>query len=206
VITVLGERVAARPIVEEVTVEAHKRSMFVGPAGTNLRRIQSLTGCTLTPIDDESGGAARFSLFAPSRAHYAHARTLIDSALTAEREQPIEFGAIYQARVTEVLSSGVLVRLFDGVCARMRARTLIGMRPALVPNSQLDTRPIAHASALGIEVGDTISVKCFGRDEASGALRLSRRLLLITQPKLKDHVRADDTRAASRGGSVNANV
>ena len=64
------------------------------------------------------------------------------------------------------------------------------MKPALVPNNQLDTRLVQHASALDIKVGDTIQVKCLGRDDATGALRLSRRMLLVTQQRTRDWIRS----------------
>lgn len=36
---------------------------------------------------------------------------------------------------------------------------------------------MAHASALGLEVGQDIQVKYFGRDPVSGLMRLSRKVL-----------------------------
>jgi len=51
------------------------------------------------------------------------------------------------------------------------------MPPALLHNSQLDQRKIAHPSALNLEVGQEIQVKYFGRDPVSGFMRLSRKVL-----------------------------
>ena len=39
---------------------------------------------------------------------------------------------------------------------------------------------IDHPSALGLNVGDQIQVKYFGRDPASGTMRLSRKILQST--------------------------
>lgn len=39
---------------------------------------------------------------------------------------------------------------------------------------------VDHASALGLNVGDQLQVKYFGRDPVSGTMRLSRKILLST--------------------------
>lgn len=50
-----------------------------------------------------------------------------------------------------------------------------------LPNSQLATRKVSHPSALGLEVGQEIQVKYFGRDPASGQVRLSRKAVTTMQ-------------------------
>lgn len=90
---------------------------------------------------------------------------MIDRLLTEERVPELEFGAIYKARIVEMKEMGVLVTLYPT------------MVPALLHNSQLDVRKINHPSALGLEVGQEISVKYFGRDPVSGMIRLSRKVL-----------------------------
>lgn len=94
------------------------------------------------------------------------AKELIDSSLSAEREPILEFGAIYTAKIVEVLDIGVMVTLYPN------------MAPALLHNSQLEQRKINHPSALNLEVGQELQVKYFGRDPVSGAMRLSRKVLL----------------------------
>uniref|UniRef100_A0A663N2D5 polyribonucleotide nucleotidyltransferase n=1 Tax=Athene cunicularia TaxID=194338 RepID=A0A663N2D5_ATHCN len=61
--------------------------------------------------------------------------------------------------------SGVMVKLYPN------------MTPVLLHNSQLDQRKIKHPSALGLEVGQEIQVKYFGRDPTDGRMRLSRKIL-----------------------------
>ena len=60
------------------------------------------------------------------------------------------------------------------------------MSPTLLPYSQLDQRKVNHASALGLEVGNEIQVKYFGRDPGSGAMRLSRKVLQTTNLSAKN--------------------
>ena len=55
------------------------------------------------------------------------------------------------------------------------------MDPMFLPNSQLATRRPSHPSALGLQVGQEIHVKYFGRDPASGQARLSRKAVTTVQ-------------------------
>lgn len=52
------------------------------------------------------------------------------------------------------------------------------MTPTLIHLSQLDQRKVKHVKALGMNVGDELSVKFFGRDPATGNIRLSRKVLV----------------------------
>ncbi|XP_026743161.1 polyribonucleotide nucleotidyltransferase 1, mitochondrial isoform X1 [Trichoplusia ni] len=159
-----------RPLIEEMEVEAHKRTKLLGPGGSNLKRLYVENGVQVTPIDD-----LKYSVFAPSQAAMDEAKIRIAEWLTAERTPELEFGAIYKARVVEIKDSGVLVTLYPG------------MAPALVHNTQLDHRKIflsqiMHPSALGLTVGSEIQVKYFGRDPVSGQARLSRKVLTSPPP------------------------
>lgn len=125
-----------------------------------MKRIYLETGTTLTAADDSS-----FAVFAPSQAALDEAKELIDGYLIKERVPNLEFGGIYAAKITELRDTGVMVILYPS------------MPPALLHNSQLDQRKIAHPSALNLEVGQEIQVKYFGRDPVSGFMRLSRKVL-----------------------------
>ncbi|RXG53571.1 Polyribonucleotide nucleotidyltransferase 1, mitochondrial, partial [Armadillidium vulgare] len=96
---------------------------------------------------------------------------LITESLQGEPE--LEFGGIYTAKIVEIRPHGVMITLYDG------------MPPALLHNTQLDTKKISHPSALNLEVGHEIKVKYFGRDPASGGIRVSRRALLSVNPLAK---------------------
>jgi len=91
---------------------------------------------------------------------------MIEIFLTEEREPTLEFGGIYSATIVELRDSGVMVTLYPT------------MQPVLLHNSQLDHRKILHPSALGLEVGQKLTVKYYGRDPVSGSMRLSRKVLL----------------------------
>ncbi|XP_035687373.1 polyribonucleotide nucleotidyltransferase 1, mitochondrial-like [Branchiostoma floridae] len=149
------------PVSEQLKVPMAKRAQFVGPGGYNIRKITAETGVTITQVDEET-----FSVFAPNTAAMNEAREEIDNLLKDKREPQLDFGAIYTATITEIRESGVMVKLFPT------------MQPTLLHNSQLDHRRVSHPSALGFDVGQEMSVKYFGRDPATGMMRLSRKVLI----------------------------
>ncbi|XP_033001006.1 polyribonucleotide nucleotidyltransferase 1, mitochondrial isoform X2 [Lacerta agilis] len=148
------------PLVENVQVPLSKRARFVGPGGYNLKKLQAETGVTVSQIDEET-----FSVFAPTPSAMHEAREFITAICKDDQDYQLEFGAIYTATITELRDIGVMVKLYPN------------MTPVLLHNSQLDQRKIKHPSALGLEVGQEIQVKYFGRDPTDGRMRLSRKVL-----------------------------
>jgi polyribonucleotide nucleotidyltransferase len=148
------------PVSERMTVEAHQRMKIIGTGGMNVKRIFLETGVQLNAIDETS-----FELFAPSQSAMDEAHEMIEKLKEKERVPELDFGGIYTAKIVELRDIGVMVSLYPS------------MPPALLHNSQLDQRKVAHPSALGLEVGQEIPVKYFGRDPVSGLMRLSRKVL-----------------------------
>lgn len=148
------------PLVENIKVPLSRRALFVGPGGFNLRRLQAQTGVTISQVDEET-----FSVFAPTPGAMSEAQEWIRSVCRDDQEQQLEFGAVYTATVTEIRDIGVMVKLYPNMSA------------VLLHNSQLDHKRIKHPSALGLEVGQQIQVKYFGRDPTDGRMRLSRKVL-----------------------------
>ncbi|XP_036291259.1 polyribonucleotide nucleotidyltransferase 1, mitochondrial isoform X1 [Pipistrellus kuhlii] len=148
------------PVIETVQVPLSKRAIFVGPGGYNLKKLQAETGVTISQVDEET-----FSIFAPIPSAMHEARDYIMEICKDDQEQQLEFGAVYTATITEIRDTGVMVKLYPNMTA------------VLLHNSQLDQRKIQHPTALGLEVGQEIQVKYFGRDPADGRMRLSRKVL-----------------------------
>ncbi|XP_078129430.1 polyribonucleotide nucleotidyltransferase 1, mitochondrial [Sander vitreus] len=148
------------PVVENVRVPVSRRAHFVGPGGYNLRRLQAQTGVTISQVDEET-----FSVFAPTPGAMNEAQDFISDICKDDQEQQLEFGAIYTATITEIRDIGVMVKLYPNMSA------------VLLHNSQLDHKRVKHPSALGLEVGQQIQVKYFGRDPTDGRMRLSRKVL-----------------------------
>uniref|UniRef100_A0A7N5ZVM9 Polyribonucleotide nucleotidyltransferase 1, mitochondrial n=1 Tax=Anabas testudineus TaxID=64144 RepID=A0A7N5ZVM9_ANATE len=151
---------AIQQATENVRVPVSRRARFVGPGGYNLRRLQAQTGVTISQVDEET-----FSVFAPTPGAMNEAQDFITEICKDDQEQQLEFGAIYTATITEIRDIGVMVKLYPNMSA------------VLLHNSQLDHKRIKHPSALGLEVGQQIQVKYFGRDPTDGRMRLSRKVL-----------------------------
>uniref|UniRef100_A0AAX7TDF0 polyribonucleotide nucleotidyltransferase n=1 Tax=Astatotilapia calliptera TaxID=8154 RepID=A0AAX7TDF0_ASTCA len=170
------------PVVENVRVPVSRRARFVGPGGYNLRRLQAQTGVTISQVDEET-----FSVFAPTPGAMNEAQHFISEICKDDQEQQLEFGAIYTATITEIRDIGVMVKLYPN------------MTPVLLHNSQLDHKRIKHPSALGLEVGQEIQVKYFGRDPTDGRMRLSRKVLQSTAASVVK--RLNDKQSISMGSS-----
>ncbi|XP_030759555.1 polyribonucleotide nucleotidyltransferase 1, mitochondrial isoform X2 [Sitophilus oryzae] len=148
------------PVTEKLDVEPHKRAKLLGLGGINLKKLFAETGVQVSQVEDTT-----FQIFAPNQSAMDEAKEIIQKLLTTERVPDLEFGGVYKATIVEVRDIGVMVTLYPG------------MPPALLHNSQLDQRKVAHPSALGLEVGQELQVKYFGRDPVSGLMRLSRKVL-----------------------------
>ncbi|XP_005100862.2 polyribonucleotide nucleotidyltransferase 1, mitochondrial [Aplysia californica] len=148
------------PVTEKLVLDHSKQSRLVGFGGYNLRKLKSETGVTVTRIDEGS-----FQVFAPNADAMAEAKELMEKFMEDQREPDLEFGAIYTGRIVEIREFGVMVELHPK------------LKPVLLHNSQLDQRKVSHASSLGMEVGNEISVKYFGRDPSTGTHRISRKVL-----------------------------
>ncbi|KAI4468787.1 polyribonucleotide nucleotidyltransferase [Holotrichia oblita] len=148
------------PVSQKLQLEPHKRAKLLGVGGINLKKIFLETGVQINQIDDNM-----YDIFAPNQHAMDEAQEMINSILMSEKVPELEFGGVYKATIVEIRDIGVMVTLYSG------------MPPALLHNSQLDQRKVAHPSALGLEVGNEFQVKYFGRDPVSGLMRLSRKVL-----------------------------
>ncbi|XP_066139868.1 polyribonucleotide nucleotidyltransferase 1, mitochondrial [Euwallacea fornicatus] len=148
------------PVLEKLEVEPHKRAKLLGVGGINMKKLFAQTGVQVSQLEDTT-----FQIFAPNQAAMDEAKEIIERHFSSERVPELEFGEIYKATIVELRDIGVMVTLYPG------------MPPALLHNSQLDNRKVGHPSALGLEIGQEIQVKYFGRDPVSGLMRISRKVL-----------------------------
>uniref|UniRef100_A0A8D8L084 polyribonucleotide nucleotidyltransferase n=1 Tax=Culex pipiens TaxID=7175 RepID=A0A8D8L084_CULPI len=169
------------PVTDKLQIEPHQRSKLLGPGGINIRRLYLETGVQLSQEDEN-----QFRIFAPSEVAMHEAKEYLETLMKTEKVPDLEFGAIYTAKIVEMKDTGVMVTLYPS------------MPPALLHNSQLDQRKIAHPSVLGFEVGSEIQVKYFGRDPVSGFMRLSRKVL---QGPASSPVRNLDRSSSNGNGS-----
>ncbi|XP_043582523.1 polyribonucleotide nucleotidyltransferase 1, mitochondrial [Bombus pyrosoma] len=149
-----------KPVLDTIEVPIHQRGKFLGIGGSNIKKILYETGVNIHSLDD-----TMFSIFAPNQNAMNEAKEMINEIIQKDVEPVLTFGNIYTAKITEIRETGVMVTLYSN------------MVPALLPNSQLDQRKIHHPNVLGLNVGDEIKVKYFGRDPVNGRVRLSRKVL-----------------------------
>ena len=149
-----------KPVLDTIEVPVHQRGKFLGIGGSNIKKILYETGVNIHSLDDTV-----FSIFAPNQNAMNEAKDMINEIIQKNVEPVLTFGDIYTAKITEIRATGVMVTLYPS------------MVPALLPNSQLDQRKIHHPDVLGLNVGDEIKVKYFGRDPVNGHVRLSRKVL-----------------------------
>ncbi|MFH4974027.1 hypothetical protein AB6A40_000736 [Gnathostoma spinigerum] len=148
------------PVIDTVSLPIFKRQILFRNGGYNAKLIQAETGVKID-VEDESN----ISMTAPNREMLALAKEMMNKLLDESSEIELNFGALYKAEIVEILENGVMVTLKKG------------MRPILLKNSNLDSRRVVHASALGLQVGSIITVQYLGRDSATGHHRISRKLL-----------------------------
>ncbi|XP_034238551.1 polyribonucleotide nucleotidyltransferase 1, mitochondrial isoform X2 [Thrips palmi] len=159
------------PILETFEVPLHKRNKLLGPAWINVKKLFLETGVQITHLED-----TKFSAFAPNASAMQEAYEIVQKLMDSSSEPEFEFGAIYVVKILELKESGAIVSLHPD------------LNPIYINNSHLDVRKAAHSSALGLSVGDKISVKYFGRDPVSGQVRLSRRALQESSGRVVDLV------------------
>uniref|UniRef100_A0A3Q4HHA6 Polyribonucleotide nucleotidyltransferase 1, mitochondrial n=1 Tax=Neolamprologus brichardi TaxID=32507 RepID=A0A3Q4HHA6_NEOBR len=167
------------PVVENVRVPVSRRARFVGPGGYNLRRLQAQTGVTISQVDEET-----FSVFAPTPGAMNEAQHFISEICKDDVSLPHFSSVLLLLCFRDI---GVMVKLYPN------------MTPVLLHNSQLDHKRIKHPSALGLEVGQEIQVKYFGRDPTDGRMRLSRKVLQSTAASVVK--RLNDKQSISMGSS-----
>lgn len=166
------EKKECHPVTKTIYVPPHKKSKFIGLGRANLKRLTEQTGVKVFDVEDDQDDTEKkgnFFLFAPNKLALAEAEKMIESSLEAMFKEPeLEFNGIYTATIEEIRPTGVMVTLYPN------------MQPALLPTSQLDIRPINHPSALNYQPGQQIQVKYFGRDPATGQMRISRKSLMMS--------------------------
>lgn len=165
------------PVMKTIHIPQHLISTFIGFGGANLKKMMATIGVRISSCgeDDASSGNSdlrttndNFMIFAPNSEAMKEAEDYIKSILEKQKEPELEFNGIYTATIEEIRPTGVMVTLYAN------------MKPTLLPLSQLDIRTVSHPSALNLEAGQQIQVKYFGRDPASGQMRLSRKSLMMT--------------------------
>lgn len=169
------ERKENHPVIKTISIPQHKVATFIGFGGSNLKRLMATIGVRVSAYNESdvtdlgaNTNRDNFIVFAPNQDALQEAEDYIKTIVDKQKEPELEFNGIYPATIQELRPNGVMVTLHPS------------MSPVLLPLSQLDIRHVTHPSALNFEVGQEIQVKYFGRDPATGHLRLSRKSLMMS--------------------------
>ena len=141
---------AHAPRIHTMSIPTDKIGALIGPGGSNIRRITSLTGAQ---IDIEDDGTVK--IFAASQESMKLAVSEV-GFVTAEAEE----GALYNGTVTGIQSFGAFVEIMPG-------------KDGLVHISELSDRRVNVVEDV-CKIGDKMLVKCIGVDDR-GRVKLSRK-------------------------------
>ncbi|KAK3738552.1 hypothetical protein QZH41_009648, partial [Actinostola sp. cb2023] len=159
-----------------ITVPAAKRGKIIGLGGVVIKGLEQEFGITLTQVVDEE-----YSLFAPNQNAYQQAITKIndlleDKNIFEELAARLEKGAIYQGKIVEIRTYGVMLEVFHD-CPTV-----------LLHSKELDHKQVTirartgvHPERLGLKEGDSVTFKCLGTDK-HGRVMVSRKSLLPPSP------------------------
>lgn len=165
-----SEKKSEWPVIVNIEIPPHKRAKFVGFGGMNLKKLTAETGVQVT---QDPSNFNIFNVFAPNEDVMDEAQEIIDTLLQDEPGVPtIDFGEIVNCKIVEIKENGVVLSLHPQI------------NPVFMHNKELDQRNVHHPSVLNLNIGDEIQVKYFGRDPVSGQMRVSRRILQVTTPKV----------------------
>lgn len=114
------------PVSKELVLESHQRGQLLGHGGMNIKKIFIETGAHLTEKDPGT-----FTIFAPSESAMAETEESINQLLESHAVPDLEFGGIYPAKIVEMKSNGVMVKLYDS------------MKPTMIHIAQLDSRRVS---------------------------------------------------------------
>lgn len=113
------------PVSKELVLKPNQRGQLIGPGGMNIKKIFLETGAHITETDPGT-----FIIFAPSESAMNETEESIHRMLESQSIPELEFGAIYPAKIVEVKSNGVMVKLYDS------------MIPTMIHVAQLDSRRV----------------------------------------------------------------
>ncbi|CAB3401771.1 unnamed protein product [Caenorhabditis bovis] len=155
------------PIIESMRIEPHKRAILFRNNGFNCKQIEADTNVKIMAEDEHT-----ISMLAPTKEKLQNAKDLMKTLMEDNEKLDYTFGSILSAEIVEIIERGIYVTLPGS------------LKRVFIPNNHLSLTPIRHSEVLGLKVGEKIAVHWFGRDEQTGNIRLSRKTLAGSSPKM----------------------
>ncbi|KAI1727029.1 3' exoribonuclease family, domain 1 domain-containing protein [Ditylenchus destructor] len=158
------------PVIEVMELPPnHRRELLFRAGGYQAKLIRAETGVEITPEEEKN-----LCFVAPNADKLTKAKEMALNAMKELNDEDYLFGQIYKAEIAAIQENGIMVSLKPGT------------KPILLRNSDLSNQRIAHASVLGLEAGQQINVRYFGRDQ-KGFHRITRKLLNTTELPVQSH-------------------
>lgn len=147
------------PRIVEITIPKDMIGAVIGPGGKIIQEMQELTNTTIT-IDEEDG-VGKVQVAAANKADIDDAVNRINMIANPPTA---EVGETYEGKVKSIMPYGAFVEVVPGT-------------DGLLHISEIEHKRLEKVED-ALKEGDVIEVKVVSKDERSGKLKLSRKVLL----------------------------
>jgi polyribonucleotide nucleotidyltransferase len=165
------------PRIVSLTVPGEAIGPIIGPGGKIIQEIQAETETTISIEDVDGKGIVEIA---------ASNKSAIDAALAKVKAiafpPTVEIGEEYEGKVKSIMPYGAFVEVIPGV-------------DGLLHVSELDWKRVERVEDV-LKEGEVVKFKVVGRDEKTGKIKLSRKVLL---PKPEGYVERDERPRGERG-------
>jgi len=165
------------PRIVSLTVPGDAIGPIIGPGGKIIQEIQAETETTISIEDVDGQGIVEIA---------ASNKSAIDAALAKVKAiafpPTVEIGEEYEGKVKSIMPYGAFVEVIPG-------------QDGLLHVSELDWKRVERVEDV-LKEGEVVKFKVVGRDEKTGKIKLSRKVLL---PKPEGYVERPERQRGERG-------
>ncbi len=165
------------PRIVSLTVPGEAIGPIIGPGGKIIQEIQAETETTISIEDVDGKGIVEIA---------ASNKSAIDAALAKVKAiafpPTVEIGEEYEGKVKSIMPYGAFVEVIPG-------------QDGLLHVSELDWKRVERVEDV-LKEGEVVKFKVVGRDEKTGKIKLSRKVLL---PKPEGYVERPERPRGERG-------
>jgi polyribonucleotide nucleotidyltransferase len=145
------------PRIEKITIDKEFIGAIIGPGGKVIQEMQRETGTTISI--EEEGEFGIIDIVSNDKASIEAAKEIIKNITAVP-----EIGKVYQGKVKKIVDFGAFVEFLPG-------------KEALLHISEITWSHLKDVSSI-LKEGEEIEVKLIGKDQRTGKLKLSRKVLI----------------------------
>lgn len=145
------------PRIEKITIDKEFIGAIIGPGGKVIQEMQRETGTTISI--EEEGEFGIIDIVSNDKASIEAAKEIIKNITAVP-----EIGKVYQGKVKKIVDFGAFVEFLPG-------------KEALLHISEITWSHLKDVSSV-LKEGEEIEVKLIGKDQRTGKLKLSRKVLI----------------------------